>query len=109
MGIRASYRTKESPKRAILPRAAEEWNQLFNSTLSLLHSKQLGYRVVPFCPFSCWVPLLNPSRREKGILIIQGLLENLDRGAKVCGPQVLDMRLPKGCIVVPFWEHLVGS
>ena len=37
----------------------------------------LGAPVVPFCPFSFWVPLLKPNSREKGTLIIKGLLGNL--------------------------------
>ena len=44
----------------------------------------LGSPVVPFCPFSFWVPLLKPSSRKKGTLIIKkgtliikGLLGNL--------------------------------
>ena len=38
---------------------------------------QLGAPVVPFYPFSFWVPLLKPNSREKGTLIIKGLLGNL--------------------------------
>ena len=37
----------------------------------------LGSPVVPFYPFSFWVPLLNPNSRKKGTLIIKGLLGNL--------------------------------
>ena len=37
---------------------------------------QLGSPVVPFCPFSFWVPLLKPNSRKKGTLIIKGLLGN---------------------------------
>ena len=36
----------------------------------------LGSPVVPFCPFF-WVPLLKPSSRKRGTLIIKGLLGNL--------------------------------
>ena len=39
---------------------------------------QLGSPVVPFYPFSFWVPLLKPNSRKKGTLIIKGLLGNLD-------------------------------
>ena len=39
---------------------------------------QVGSPVVPFCPFSFWVPLFTPSSRNKGTLIIRGLLGNLD-------------------------------
>ena len=38
----------------------------------------LGSPVVPFYPFSFWVPLLKPNSRKKGTLIIKGLLGNLD-------------------------------
>ena len=38
----------------------------------------LGSPVVPFYPFSFWVPLLKPNSRKKGTLIIRGLLGNLD-------------------------------
>ena len=34
--------------------------------------------VLPFYPFSFWVPLLKPNSRKKGTLIIKGLLRNLD-------------------------------
>ena len=37
----------------------------------------LGSPVVPFYPFSFWVPLLKPNSRNKGTLIIKGLLGNL--------------------------------
>ena len=37
----------------------------------------LGSPVVPFYPFSFWVPLLKPNSRKKGTLIIKGLLGNL--------------------------------
>ena len=37
----------------------------------------LGAPVVPFYPFSFWVPLLKPNSRKKGTLIIKGLLGNL--------------------------------
>ena len=37
----------------------------------------LGSRVVPLCPFSFWLPLLQPKSRKKGTLIIKGLLGNL--------------------------------
>ena len=37
----------------------------------------LGSPVVPFYPFSCWVPVLKPDSRKKGTLIIKGLLGNL--------------------------------
>ena len=55
---------------------------LHNRTLSLfrpLHEglKRLGSPVVPFYPFSFWVPLLKPNSRKKGTLIIKGLLGNL--------------------------------
>ena len=36
-----------------------------------------GSPVVPFYPFSFWVPLLKPNSRKKGTLIIKGLLGNL--------------------------------
>ena len=37
----------------------------------------LGAPVVPFYPFSFWVPVLKPNSRKKGTLIIKGLLGNL--------------------------------
>ena len=37
----------------------------------------LGSPVVPFYPFSFWVPVLKPNSRKKGTLIIKGLLGNL--------------------------------
>ena len=37
----------------------------------------LGSPVVPFYPFSFWVPLLKPNSRKKGTLTIKGLLGNL--------------------------------
>ena len=37
----------------------------------------LGSPVVPFDPFSFWVPFLKPNSRKKGTLIIKGLLGNL--------------------------------
>ena len=37
----------------------------------------LGSPVVPFYPFSFWVPFLKPNSRKKGTLIIKGLLGNL--------------------------------
>ena len=37
---------------------------------------QLGPGVVPFCPFYFRAPLLKPNSREKGTLIIKGLLRN---------------------------------
>ena len=39
----------------------------------------LGSPVVPFGPFSFWVPLSKPSSRKKGTLIIKGPLGNLVR------------------------------
>ena len=36
-----------------------------------------GAPVVPFYPFSFWVPLLKPNSTKKGTLIIKGLLGNL--------------------------------
>ena len=42
-----------------------------------LHNHFLGAPVVPFYPFSFWVPLLKPNSRKKGTLIIKGLLGNL--------------------------------
>ena len=41
--------------------------------------QMLGSPVVPFYPFSFWVPLLKPNSRKKGTLIIKGLLGNLER------------------------------
>ena len=41
---------------------------------------KLGSPVVPFYPFSFWVPLLKPNSRKKGTLIIKGLLGNLGKG-----------------------------
>ena len=41
-------------------------------------SEFLGSPVVPFYPFSFWVPLLKPNSRKKGALIVKGLLGNLD-------------------------------
>ena len=38
----------------------------------------LGAPVVPFYPFSFWVPLLKPNSRKKGTLIMKGLLGNLE-------------------------------
>ena len=35
-------------------------------------------RQVPFCPFYFRVPLLKPTSRKKGTLIMKGLLRNLD-------------------------------
>ena len=40
---------------------------------------KLGSPVVPFYPFSFWVPLLKPNSRKKGALIIKVLLGNLER------------------------------
>ena len=40
-------------------------------------SPVIGAPVVPFYPFSFWVPLLKPNSRKKGTLIIKGLLGNL--------------------------------
>ena len=37
----------------------------------------LGSPVVPFYPFSFWAPLLKPNSRNKGTLIIKGLLGKL--------------------------------
>ena len=37
----------------------------------------LGSPVVPFYPFSFWVPLLKPNSKKKGTLIVKGLLGNL--------------------------------
>ena len=45
---------------------------------SLARREPLGSPVVPFYPFSFWVPLLKPNSRKKGTLIIKGLLGNLD-------------------------------
>ena len=39
--------------------------------------KFLGSPVVPFYPFSFWVPLLKPNSRKKGTRIVKGLLGNL--------------------------------
>ena len=47
------------------------------STLPLRFPYRLGSPVVPFYPFSFWVPLLEPNSRKKGTLIIKGLLGNL--------------------------------
>ena len=44
------------------------------------HHYSLGAPVVPFYPFSFWVPLLKPNSRKKGTLIIKGLLGNLVLG-----------------------------
>ena len=46
--------------------------------LSGLFEVLLGSPVVPFCPFSFWVPLLKPKKGKKGTLIIKGLLGSLD-------------------------------
>ena len=41
---------------------------------------KLGSPVVPFCPFSFWAPFLKKTNnRKKGILIIKGLLGNLEK------------------------------
>ena len=48
----------------------------------------LGSPVVPFYPFSFWVPL-KPNSRNKGTLIIKGLLGNLDF-----------VRVEKACVLV---------
>ena len=40
---------------------------------------KLGAPVVPFYPFSFWLPLLKPNSRKKGTLIIKGLLGSLVR------------------------------
>ena len=45
--------------------------------VSGLGFRVLGFVVVPFYPFSFWVPLLKPKSRKKGTLIIKGLLGNL--------------------------------
>ena len=42
-----------------------------------MNQASLGAPVVPFYPFSFWVPLLKPNSRKKGTLIIKGLLGNL--------------------------------
>ena len=41
--------------------------------------KRLGAPVVPFYPFSFWVPSLKPNSRKKGTLILKGPLGNLDK------------------------------
>ena len=53
---------------------------------------KLGSPVVPFYPFSFWVPLLKPNSRKKGTLIIKGLLGNLERVQAVRNPKTQDMR-----------------
>ena len=45
--------------------------------MGILEVFVLGAPVVPFYPFSFWVPLLKPNSRKKGSLIIKGLLGNL--------------------------------
>ena len=41
--------------------------------------------MVPFCPFYFRVPLLKTNNKEKGTLIIMGLLRNLgSKASKVC-------------------------
>ena len=40
--------------------------------------RKLGSPVVPFYPFSFWVPLLKPNSRKKGTRITKGLLGNLE-------------------------------
>ena len=49
----------------------------FGFGLYCLSVLTLGAPVVPFYPFSFWVPLLKPTSRKKGTLIIKGLLGNL--------------------------------
>ena len=43
----------------------------------MVSRERLGSPVVPFYPFSFWVPLLKPNSRKKGTLIIKGLLGNI--------------------------------
>ena len=45
-----------------------------------LVSKELGTPVVPFSPFYFGVSLLRPNSREKGTLVIRGVLGNLGKG-----------------------------
>ena len=42
--------------------------------------KDLGTPIVPFCPFFFGVSLLKPKSSQKGTLIINGLLGNLETG-----------------------------
>ena len=68
----ASYRAAQPLHRESLPEAAiDEACDSFGRWLSR------SAPVVPFYPFSFWVPLLKPNSRKKGNLIIKGLLENL--------------------------------
>ena len=46
--------------------------------------QKLGSPVVPFCPFSFWVPLLKPISRKKCTLISKGLLGNLENLTLTC-------------------------
>ena len=43
-----------------------------------LFFQRLGAPVVPFYPFSFWVPLVNPNSRKKGTLYYSGPLGNLE-------------------------------
>ena len=49
---------------------------LFTHNTTPTAAALLGSPVVPFCPFSFWVPLLTPNRSEMGTLIVKGLLGN---------------------------------
>ena len=51
-------------------------NRTCSHSLLQVHP-ELGSPVVPFYPFSFWVPLLKPNSRKKDTLIVKGLLGNL--------------------------------
>ena len=65
----------------------------FLGLVGMVHN---GSPVVPFYPFSFWVPLLKPNSSKKGTLIIKELLGNLDIMVSACGiavPGYLGWRL----------------
>ena len=64
----------QSPLAAVL---SFECSSRFPSGVSSGDGQFLGSPVVPFYPFSFWVPLLSPKSRKKGALIIKGLMGNL--------------------------------
>ena len=60
------------------------WNvHYIPGPLCILKISTLGSPVVPFYPFSFWVPLLKPNSRKKGTLIIKGLLGNLEHVVEI--------------------------
>ena len=72
-------RSTPSPPRSRSARGTLDPAVLCRRLLRSLWQRELGSPVVPFYPFSFWVPLLEPNSRKKGTLIIKGLLGNLEK------------------------------